>query len=246
MTDNDNSKKLVIITGASSGFGAALAGRLNKAGYKLLLAARRLEKLEELNLENALCKKVDVTDIDTFRQAVEEAKKYFGLEVDCLVNNAGVMLLGDIESQDRAEWKKMFDLNVLALLDTTQVVLSDMKKNKTGTIINLSSIAGIKAFNNHAAYCGAKFAVHGISETLRQEVADDGIRVITIAPGAAETELISHTTSDEIIADYDQWKKDMGGVICADDVAGAIEFVYAQPQNVCIRELVISATRQIQ
>lgn len=242
----ENSKKLVIITGASSGFGAALAKRLDKTGHKLLLLARRLDKLEELNLENAMCKKVDVTNVKEFTKAVEEAKNHFGLDVDCLINNAGVMLLGDIVEQDSAEWKKMFDVNVLALLNATQVVLGDMKKRQTGTIVNVSSIAGIKPFNAHAAYCGTKYAVKGINDTIRQEVASSNVRLISIEPGAAETELLGHTTSKDIVAGYEQWKSDMGGVITADDVARSIEFVYNQPQNVHIRELVITATKQVE
>ena len=119
-----------------------------------------------------------------------------------------------------------------------------MKARKTGTIINLSSVAGIKGFPNHVAYCGTKFAVHGLSETLREEVADDGIRVITIAPGAVETELLGHTTSKEIVEGYESWKDSMGGIIAASDIADCVGFVYSQPQNVCIRELVVTATRQ--
>lgn len=244
--EKDNSKKLVIITGASSGFGASLAKRLNKTGHKLLLIARRLDKLEELNLENAICRKVDITNLEEFKNAVNDAKSHFNLEVDCLVNNAGVMLLGDILTQNNSEWKTMFDVNVLALLDATKSVLPSMVERKTGTIINISSVAGIKPFNNHAAYCGTKYAVSGISQTLRQEVGDKNVRVICIEPGAAETELLSHTTSDEIKSGYESWKDSMGGVISADDVARSIEFVYMQPQNVNIRELVITATKQLE
>lgn len=245
MENNENSKKLVIITGASSGFGAALAKRLNKSGDKLLLIARRLDKLKELNLENALCEKVDITNSNELKQAINKAKNHFNLKVDCLINNAGVMLLGDITTQQSSEWKTMFDVNVLSLLESTKLVLTDMKKDNYGTIINISSIAGVKAFDAHAAYCGTKYAVQGITETIRQEVASSNIRVMTICPGAAETELLGHTTSKEIIDGYTQWKKDMGGVISADDVAQSIEFVYKQPQNVCIRELIITATKQV-
>lgn len=244
--ETDNSKKLVIITGASSGFGAALAKRLHKTGHKLLLVARRLEKIQELNLENALSKKVDVTNTEEFISAVEEAKEYFNLEVDCLINNSGVMLLGDIETQNSNEWKQMFDVNVLALLETTKVVLKEFKQRNHGTIINISSIAGKKPFFNHTAYCGTKYAVSGITDSLRQEVASQNIRVMSICPGAAETELLSHTSSEEIISGYESWKENMGGVISADDVAKTIEFVYNQPQNVNIRELTITATKQVE
>ncbi|MCF6767051.1 SDR family oxidoreductase [Thiotrichales bacterium 19S11-10] len=236
-------KKLVVITGASSGFGAAVAKQLHKLGHPLLLIARRLEKLEALNLENAICAKVDVTDRKAFENAVREAEAKYG-KTDCLINNAGLMLLGQVDSQNNEEFKQMLDLNVNALLNGMQIVLSDMKTRNEGTIINISSIAGKKTFPNHAAYCGTKFAVHAISENVREEVAEHNVRVITIAPGAAETELLSHTTSDEIKEGYNAWKEDMGGVITADDVANTIVFAYSQPQNVCIREIVIAATKQ--
>ncbi len=119
-----------------------------------------------------------------------------------------------------------------------------MKTRNTGTIINISSIAGRKTFANHAAYCGTKFAVHAISENVREEVADSNVRVITIAPGEVETELLSHTTSDEIKDDYQSWEEGMGGTIHPNDIASTIIFAYSQPQNICIREIVVAATRQ--
>lgn len=238
-------KKLIIITGASSGFGAAIAKRMSEKGYPLLLVARRLEKIEALSLPNAICAKVDINDHGAFAKAVQQAEDKFG-PTDCLINNAGTMLLGAIESQATTEWQQMFDVNVIALLNGIKTVLPGMKTQQHGTIINISSIAGKKTFPNHAAYCGTKFAVHAISENVREEIANDNIRVITIAPGAAETELLSHTTSNAIKQNYDEWKASMGGVLTADDVARSVIFAYEQPQSVCLPELVIAATRQVQ
>ncbi|MFC4892852.1 SDR family oxidoreductase [Pseudofrancisella aestuarii] len=236
-------KKLVVITGASSGFGKATAKKLSALGHPLLLLARRVERLEEMNLPNTLCEKVDVTDYETFKKAILKAEEKFG-PVDCLINNAGVMLLGNISTQDPKEFKQMLDVNVQGVLNGMHIVLASMIKRNTGTIINLSSIAGRKTFPDHPAYCGTKFAVHAISENTREEVADKNVRVITIAPGAGDTELLSHTTSTEIKDGYENWKKEMGGVLKADDVADAILYAYQQPQNVCIREIVIAATKQ--
>ncbi|OIN26859.1 SDR family oxidoreductase [Vibrio barjaei] len=236
-------KKLIVITGASSGIGEAIARRLSDADHPLLLLARRVEKLEALQLPNTLCEKVDITDKATFEAAIAKAEAQFG-PADALINNAGMMLLGQIDTQDSAEWKTMFDVNVLGLLNGMQAVLAPMKARNSGTIINISSIAGRKTFGNHAAYCGTKFAVHAISENVREEVAESDVRVVTIAPGAVETELLSHTTSQEIKDGYDEWKEVMGGVLAADDVARAVEFAYSQPQNVCIREIVLAPTRQ--
>lgn len=240
MTTN---KPLIAITGASSGIGAAVARHFSEAGYPLLLLARRLDRLQSLNLPNAICREVDVTDAASFRAAVQAAEEKFG-PVECLVNNAGMMLLGDIGQQDAEEWRKMYDVNVLALLTGMQAVLEPMKSRHSGTIINISSIAGRKTFPDHAAYCGTKFAVHAISENVREEVADFGVRVVTIAPGATETELLSHTTSESIKDGYESWKESMGGVISADDIARTVLFAFQQPQGVCIREIVVAATRQ--
>ncbi len=236
-------KKLVVITGASSGIGAATAKRLSAAGHPLLLVARRVEKLTALALPDCLCEKVDVTDHEAFKVALAKAEAIYG-EADLLINNAGMMLLGQLDTQDPAEFSKMFDVNVIALLNGMQAVLAPMKARNTGTIMNISSIAGRKTFPDHAAYCGTKFAVHAITENVREEVAASDVRVITIAPGAVETELLSHTTSDEIKAGYESWKAAMGNILAADDVARAIEFAYQQPQEVCIREIVIASTRQ--
>lgn len=236
-------KPLVVVTGASSGIGAAIARHLSDDGYALLLIARRLDKIEALGLPNAMCRKVDVTDTNAFIAALGEAEAAFG-PVDCLVNNAGIMLLGQPDVQAPDEWRRMFDLNVLALLGTMQAVLPGMKARKHGTVINISSIAGKKTFANHAAYVGTKFAVSSMSENIREEVAESGVRIMTICPGAVETELLGHTTDSDIIDGYQAWKESMGGAISPDDVARAVSFIYAQPQNVNIRELVIAATRQ--
>ena len=236
-------KELIVITGASSGIGEATAKAFSKLGHPLLLIARRVEKLEALNLPDTICARVDITDFEALKSTVKYAEEKYG-QTGCMINNAGAMLLGSIDTQDVAEWQRMYDLNVMAVLNGMQAVLPDMKSRKSGTIINISSIAGKKTFPAHAAYCGTKFAVHAISENVREEVAADSVRVITIAPGAVETELLSHTTSEEIKKGYEEWKESMDGVINPEDIARSIEFVYGQPQNVCIRELVIAATRQ--
>ncbi|HCZ9303753.1 TPA: SDR family oxidoreductase [Vibrio alginolyticus] len=236
-------KKLIVITGASSGIGEAIACHFSEQGHALLLLARRVERLEALNLPNTLCEKVDVTDKASFEAAIEKAEALYG-PVDALVNNAGVMLLGQIDTQEASEWKRMFDVNVIGLLNGMQSVLAPMKARNSGTIINISSIAGKKTFPDHAAYCGTKFAVHAISENVREEVASSNVRVTTIAPGAVETELLSHTTSQDIKDGYDAWKVDMGGVLAADDIARAVLFAYQQPQSVCVREIALAPTKQ--
>lgn len=236
-------KPLVVITGASSGIGEAIARRFSAAGHPTLLLARRLDRMEALGLPNAMCEKVDMTDSAALRAAVGKAEAEYG-PVDCLVNNAGTMLLGSIDDQDPAEWRRMYEVNVLALLDAMQVVLGPMRKRKHGTIFNISSVAGLKAFPDHAAYTGSKFAVTGITENVREEVADDNVRVINICPGAVTSELIGHTTDQSIKDGYEDWKEEIGGALESDDVARAVLFAYEQPQSMCIRQIVMTPTRQ--
>jgi len=237
-------KELIIITGASSGIGMETAKQFSGMGHPLLLLARRTEPMKALNLPNTICMSVDVTDREALKGAVQSAESKYG-PVGAIINNAGVMLLGDIITQDPNEWDTMFDVNVKGLLNGIHAVAETMVKQKKGTIINISSIAGIKPFPNHVAYVGTKFAVSGLSENLREEMAPHNVRVITIEPGAVDTPLVTHTTNETIKKDYNSWKEDMGGVLSVQDVANAIIYAYNQPQNVCIREIVIAATKQI-
>ncbi|NRD71930.1 SDR family oxidoreductase [Shewanella sp. VB17] len=236
-------KKLAVITGASSGFGAAIAKRLSAQGYPLLLLARRLDAMEALALPNTLCRAVDVCDAIGFEQAVQEAESEYGA-VDCLINNAGVMLLSELDVQDPKEWQTMIDVNISGVLNGMKVVMAGMKQRRCGTIVNISSLAGQKSYEFHAAYCATKYAVHGLTEATRWELAPHNVRVIEISPGAAETELISHISVPEVLEDYQNWKASIGGVISADDVAAAIEFAITLPQSVCVRDLKIAPTKQ--
>lgn len=236
-------KPLVVITGASSGIGEAIARRFASADHPLLLLARRIERLEALGLPDALCAEVDVTIPGAIRAAVAMAQDRYG-PVDCLVNNAGTMSLGPIDAQDPAEWKRMYDVNVLALLEGMQAVLGPMRQRGSGTIINIGSTSGHRSFPDHAAYTGTKFAVTGITENVREDVAQDGVRVVTISPGATRTEIMSHTTSAAIRREYEDWKAEIGGVLDPDDVARAVLFAYEQPPSVCVREIIIAPTRQ--
>ncbi|NGO77388.1 SDR family oxidoreductase [Streptomyces sp. YC504] len=235
-------KPLVVVTGASSGIGAATARLLSAQGHPLLLLARRVDRLEALGLPDAMCRKVDITDRAAVADAVAEAEAAYG-PVDALINNAGVMLLGRIADQDAGEWDRMLDVNVKGLLGAVRAVLPGMIERERGTLVNIGSVAGRKTFPNHTAYVGTKFAVHAMSENLREEVAPHGVRVTVIGPGAVETELLSHTTDDGIKAGYEEWKKE-NAALSPDTVAQAVLYAYGQPQDVCIREIVLAGTRQ--
>ncbi|GKT04549.1 SDR family oxidoreductase [Furfurilactobacillus entadae] len=239
-------KPLVVITGASSGFGAEIAKQFNADGFPMLLLGRRIDKLTALakDFDNAMVDTVDVTDYAQFEAAIRKAEAKYG-KTDLLVNNAGLMLLGNVQVQDPKEWQTMLDTNVMGVLNGTQIVLNDMREREHGTILNMSSLAGKKTFVNHAAYVASKFGVHGLSETIREENAAKNVRVMTVAPGAAETELLTHVTSDSALSDYQAWKETMGGLtLDPKHVAETVKFMYDMPQEVNIREVDIAATRQ--
>ena len=243
-----NLKKLVVITGAGSGFGKEMTKLFSRAGHPVLLLARRISLLEEVvaeeKLENVLCEKVDVTDYDGFKSAIEKAEAIYG-KTDLLINNAGQMLLGSITDQDPKEWQSMLNLNVMGVLNGMQIVINDMISRNEGTIINISSIAGIKTFGNHAAYCASKYGVHALTETIREEVSHSNVRCLVIAPGASETELLGHTTSQAIKDGYNEWKETMGGKSMDPvHVAECAVFMYNMPQSVTVREIVIAPTKQ--
>ncbi|WP_028857006.1 SDR family oxidoreductase [Psychrilyobacter atlanticus] len=237
-------KKLVVITGASSGFGMELAKEFSKDGYPMLLLARRVGKMEALNLPNTICRKVDVTDKVSFENAIREAEAKYG-KTDLIINNAGMMLLGDIATQDASEWQTMLNVNVMGVMNGMQIVMKDMKERKFGTIINLSSIAGLKPFGGHAAYCATKYGVTGLTEVARQEMSSYNVRVLSICPGAVTTELLGHTTDKDIVNGYEAWKEAVGAInITANDVAKTIKYAYELPQSVSLREVVITDTKQ--
>lgn len=236
-------KELVVITGASSGIGSELARRFSAEGHPLLLLSRRKENMEALKLPDCICESVDILDLNAYRAAVQKAESRYG-KTGLLINNAGLMLLGDSWSQDVDEWHRMIDINVKGVMNGFSLVLPDMVARKGGTIVSISSIAGRKTFGQHAAYCASKFAVHAISENIREEVCKDNVRVIVIGPGVTDTELLSHTTSDPIKEGYTEWKKQIGGPMQPKVVADTVYFVYNQPQNVCIREVLLAPTMQ--
>lgn len=236
-------KKLVVVTGASSGIGMAFAKRFSKEGHPVLLLARRLEPMLELNLPNCMCRSVDVTDLEGMKKAVAEAEAVYG-KTDLLINNAGQMLLGNADEQCYEEWERMIDVNVKGILTGTKAVLADMVERGEGTILNISSIAGRKTFDAHAVYCGTKFAVHAITESMRKEVSQSNVRVMLIAPGVVETPLLSHTSDQTIKDNYNEWKKTINGGVDPDQIADCAWFAYSMPQDVCIREIVVAKTKQ--
>lgn len=236
-------KPLIAITGASSGIGEAAAKAFSAAGHPLLLMARRLDRMEALNLPQCVCQQVDVRDRASIEAAVKTAEDQYG-PVDCLFNNAGVARLGDIAEQAPEEWDETIDINIKGVMNALHPVFRGMKERKTGTIVNMSSIAGRKVYPDHTIYCGSKFFVHAISESLRGYLAPHNVRVIVISPGIIDTEVLDHVNDPNTLKAYKDNKARIGGGIEASHVANMILFAYQMPQNVLIQEMVVTPTRQ--
>lgn len=239
---------VALVTGASSGIGAATARTLADEGASVALAARREERLEELADEiesegsEALVVPTDATDESQVREMVETTAEELG-GLDVLVNNAGVMLLEPIATADPDDWQQMLDLNVHGLMVASQAALEFMQEQGEGDIVNVSSVAGRKAYAGSSGYNASKFGVTAFSEALREEVVDSDVRVTTIEPGAVDTELTDH------IPDEDQ-KETIEGMmdemepLRPDDIARAIRYAVSQPTHVDVNELLIRPTRQ--
>ena len=236
-------QKNVVITGASSGFGYEMAKIFANDNHNLLLISREINPIQKLNIENAIVREVDVVNFELFNRAVQEMTENFG-PIDLLVNNAGIMQLGEMGKQNKQEYDAMININIKGVINGIETVVNDMRRRKTGTIINMASTAGMKSYPEHAVYCGTKFAVMGITETLRKEVAADNVRVTAICPGAFSTGLLAHTTDNEIIERYESWKKTMGNMASPIEVAKMVKYVFDAPQELTFRQIVLHSTKQ--
>ncbi|WP_462413445.1 SDR family oxidoreductase [Neobacillus sp. Marseille-QA0830] len=238
--------KVVIITGASSGIGEATAKELASKGAKLVLAARREERLMELQEEiqknggQAIFKVTDVTSHEQMEDLAELALKEFG-KIDVLVNNAGVMPHSFLYKKKVDDWNKMIDVNIKGVLYGIAAVLPTMREQNSGHIINVSSVAGHVVGPGSTVYAGTKHAVRAISEGLRKEEAGNNIRSTIISPGAVATELTNSITDMDLKPGID---KIYEGAIDADSIARAIAFAMEQPAEVAINEMIIRPTSQ--
>lgn len=183
-------KKVWFITGCSSGFGSALAKELLENGYRVAVTARNIDQVKTLTEgypDTAIALTLDVTDPTQIKTAVESAVARFG-QIDVLVNNAGIGYFGAIEESEEVEVRKMFEINVFGLAKMTQEVLPYMRKQRSGHILNISSIGGLRSFPGIGFYNATKYAVDGLSESLSKEVAPLGIKVTIIAPSGFRTD----------------------------------------------------------
>ncbi|WP_337065049.1 SDR family oxidoreductase [Rouxiella badensis] len=237
--------KVVVIVGASSGLGEVLARRLHKDGAKLVLGARRLDRLvkiaEELSLSKDAILKTDVTDPQQVQALVDRAVSHYG-RIDVIVNNAGLMPHSLLERRKFDDWNAMIDVNLKGVLYGIAAALPYMKEQKSGHIINTSSVAGHKVRPGSAVYAATKTAVRVISEGLRQEVKPYNIRTTIISPGAVTSELADSITEPDVAKNIKQFYEDTA--ISAESFASVVAFAISQPEDVDINEILFRPTRQ--
>jgi NADP-dependent 3-hydroxy acid dehydrogenase YdfG len=242
---------VALVTGASSGIGAATAEALAGQGAAVALAARRQERLDDLAAGisqrggTALVLQCDVTEQAQAEAAVARTVAELG-RLDTLVNNAGVMLLGPIAGAPLAEWQRMVDLNVHGLLYCAHAAIPHLLQaaaagpRQVADIVNLSSVAGRFARKWNGVYAMTKFGVGAFSESLRQELADRYVRVSLVEPGATATELATHNRPEVL----ESLRSHIGQQLAASDIADAISYIVTRPRHVAVNELLIRPTEQ--
>jgi NADP-dependent 3-hydroxy acid dehydrogenase YdfG len=239
--------KVIVITGASSGLGEAAARHLAAQGAAVVLGARRVGRIEAMAKElraaggKALAVETEVTDLRQVQRLVDGAVDSYG-RIDVLINNAGVMPLSPLERLKVDEWDRMIDVNLKGVLYGIAAALPHMKEQKSGHIINLSSVAGHKLFGGSAVYSATKFGVRALSEGLRQEVKPYNIRTTIISPGAVKTELLDHISEADVQRANREYVGEVG--VPADSFARVVAFAISQPEELDINEILFRPTSQ--
>ncbi len=237
--------KVVVITGASSGLGEAAARHLARHGARLVLGARRLDRLQalagELSLGGDAAVQTDVTRYEQVQHLVDHAVRLHG-RIDVILNNAGLMPHSLLERGKVADWDRMIDVNLKGVLYGIAAALPHMQAQRSGHIINVSSVAGHKVRPGSTVYAATKTAVRVISEGLRQEVKPYNIRTTVISPGAVASELPDSITEPDVAESTRQFYA--ANAISADSFANMVVFAMSQPEDVDINEILFRPTRQ--
>nr|WP_315787368.1 MULTISPECIES: SDR family oxidoreductase [unclassified Bradyrhizobium] len=238
-----NMDKVILITGASSGIGAGIARELAATGARLLLGARRLDRLQALAAElraaggTAEVRALDVTDRTDVAAFAEAARALWG-HVDVMINNAGIMPLSPMAAMKVDEWDRMVDVNIKGVLNGIAAVLPGMLARGSGHVINIASIGALQVVPTAAIYCATKHAVRAISDGLRQE--NETLRVTCIHPGVVESELAS-TITDETAAEMMRSYRAIA--LQPDAIGRAVRYAIEQPDDVDVNEIVVRPTR---
>ncbi|BCA86947.1 oxidoreductase [Enterococcus saigonensis] len=240
-------EKVIVIMGASSGIGEATAKLLAAKGAKLVIAARRKERIEALAKslgDNVYSCQADVRKREQVRNVIRFAIEKFG-RVDVLFNNAGIMPQGNLSQLEFDKWYEMLDINIMGVLNGIGAVLPLMQKQKSGLIITTDSVAGHVVYPGSAVYNGTKYAVRAIMEGLRQEERDNGIRSTIVSPGMVSTELF-HTVGDPAIeTSLRTISEKPGNSLSPEDVARAVLYAIEQPDSVTISEILLRPSKQV-
>jgi NADP-dependent 3-hydroxy acid dehydrogenase YdfG len=241
--------KVALVTGASSGIGAATSIALAAEGAAVVLGARRIDRLDEVRSQiEADGGTAGVVELDVTREAQCSAAVAHALSehgrLDIVINNAGLMLLGPILDADTTDWRRMIETNVLGLMYITHAALPSMVARGSGDIVNISSVAGRVARLGSGAYNASKWAVNAFTESLRQEVTERGVRISVIEPGLVDTELREHITNAGAKSAAADFAASMRG-LHADDIARAVVYVVTQPDYAAINEVLVRPTDQV-
>lgn len=234
-------KPLVMITGASTGIGAAMADAYSAAGHPLLLIARDANRIAPL--PRSLAVAADVRDYAALAEALTQAETNFG-PVDCLIANAGISRLARFDEQEPSEWRDLIDINCLGVLNSAHVVAPGMKERRHGTIITISSIAGRKVYPHHDVYGGTKHFVHAITEGLRQTMSHYNVRVMVMAPGVAKSEIEKTITHKSAYEFWNAGREKLDGGLDVEVLAQLAVFAYGLPQAANLQEMTITHTGQ--
>jgi NADP-dependent 3-hydroxy acid dehydrogenase YdfG len=239
--------KVVVVTGASSGLGEAAARHLSSLGAIVVLGARRVERIQALAAElsaragQAMAIQTDVTQFDQVQRLVDTAVQAYG-RIDVMINNAGLMPQSPLDRRKVDDWNRTIDVNIKGVLYGIGAVLPQMQKQRSGHIINVSSVAGHKVRPGGAVYSATKHAVRVISEGLRQEVKPYDIRTTVISPGAVDTELTDSITEPDVAENIKKFYAQVA--VPAESFARAVAFAISQPAEVDINEILYRPTRQ--
>lgn len=235
-----------MVTGATAGFGEAIARKLADEGMRVIITGRRKERLADLaasiGTDQAFPLAFDVRDADAVDAALEKIPQDFA-QIDLLVNNAGLAVgRSTIDNGELEDWDRMIDTNVKGLLYVTRAVVQGMKQRRSGHIVNIGSIAGKEVYPSGNVYCASKFAVDALTKAMRVDFLPLGIKVTQIAPGAAETEF----SMVRYKGDEEKAKKVYEGyqALTADDIADTLWYAVSRPPHVCLNDIVITATAQ--
>ncbi|WP_080873546.1 SDR family oxidoreductase [Oceanobacillus timonensis] len=237
--------KVIVIMGASSGIGEATSKLLAEKGAKLVIAARRLDRLEAIKEAfpeaDIHIQEADVTNYEDVQKVVDLAMNTYG-RIDVLYNNAGIMPTAPIVEGRRDEWQKMLDINIMGVLNGIAAVVPIMAEQKSGHMIATDSVAGHVVYPGSAVYCGTKFAVRAIMEGVRQEQRENNIKSTIISPGAVATELYQTISDKEVAEALHQDQLESG--LTSEDIASAVVFAIDTPDRISVNDMIVRPTGQ--